>query len=250
MAAAEPSDPDRIVRCMPNDTKAKARALREQGLTIQEIADELGIKKHTVWYHVQDMPVPERVRKLQSSGRAPEFMHEMRAIANANYARKRAEADAAAEAVASALLGSVDDRLLQVAGAIAYWCEGAKAKPWRRYGKVAFINSDPLMIWLFLAFIRAAPVEHGAIGFRLSIHQTADEQEAREYWGAIVGADPETFRKSTIKRHVPRTVRKNVGPDYHGCLIVDVMKSWDLYRYIEALTREAVGQWASTLLAS
>ncbi|HVU74012.1 MAG TPA: hypothetical protein VHE83_13690 [Mycobacteriales bacterium] len=235
---------------MSNDTKAKARALRAQGLTIQEIADELGIKKHSVWYHVQDMPLPERVHKLRSAGRSHEAMADMRAVANANYARKRAEADAEAEAVAREVLGDVDDRLLQVAGAIAYWCEGSKSKPWRRLGKVVYTNSDPMMIWLFLAFVASAPVERGPVGFRVAIHESADEASARSYWGAIVGADAATFRPSTIKRHKPRTNRKNVGADYHGCLVIDVRQGAALYRYIEALARLAVGRWASGLLAS
>ncbi|HWH27537.1 MAG TPA: hypothetical protein VNU26_01015 [Mycobacteriales bacterium] len=39
----------------------------------------------------------------------------------------------------------------------------------------------------------------------------------------------ERFGRSTIKRHNPRTVRKNVGADYHGCLCVSVVQSGDLY---------------------
>ena len=40
-----------------------------------------------------------------------------------------------------------------------------------------------------------------------------------------------------IKRHNPKTVRKNSGDDYHGCLIVYVRRSTELYRQI-------AGWWA------
>jgi hypothetical protein len=36
-----------------------------------------------------------------------------------------------------------------------------------------------------------------------------------------------------VKRHNPKTVRKNVGDTYHGCLRIDVRRSADLYRRIE-----------------
>ena len=36
-----------------------------------------------------------------------------------------------------------------------------------------------------------------------------------------------------LKRHNPKTVRKNVGEGYHGCLRIDVRRSGDLYRRIE-----------------
>jgi hypothetical protein len=56
---------------------------------------------------------------------------------------------------------------------------------------------------------------------------------AEEFWLTVTGAEPARFHKTTLKRHNPRTVRKNVGADYHGCLIVGVKQSADLYRRIE-----------------
>ncbi|MGH3324094.1 MAG: hypothetical protein ACRDOV_06655, partial [Streptomyces sp.] len=39
--------------------------------------------------------------------------------------------------------------------------------------------------------------------------------------------------KTTLKRHNPKTVRKNVGAEYRGCLVVRVLQGADLYRRIE-----------------
>ena len=41
-------------------------------------------------------------------------------------------------------------REILIAGAIAYWCEGAKSKAHRRQERVVFINSDPGLIKFFL----------------------------------------------------------------------------------------------------
>ncbi len=54
---------------------------------------------------------------------------------------------------------------------------------------------------------------------------------------------PSQFRAANLKRHNPKTVRKNVEEDYHGCLRVAVRNSAELYRKIEgwaaaAMTRE------------
>lgn len=45
------------------------------------------------------------------------------------------------------------------------------------------------------------------------------------FWSGVVEAPASQFGKTTIKTHNPRTVRKNVGEDYHGCLVVYVRNS-------------------------
>jgi hypothetical protein len=65
-------------------------------------------------------------------------------------------------------------------------------------------------------------------------HETADVEAARRFWLAATGADPSQFRSPTSKRHVTKTVRKNVGDTYFGCLRVEVRQSGILYRKIEA----------------
>jgi hypothetical protein len=41
------------------------------------------------------------------------------------------------------------------------------------------------------------------------------------------------YAHSTSERHNPKTVRKNQGETYRGCLRIDVHHSADLYRKIE-----------------
>ena len=49
----------------------------------------------------------------------------------------------ATRAAAAAEIGALTQRELLIAGAIAYWCEGAKNKPYHRHDRVTFMNSDP-----------------------------------------------------------------------------------------------------------
>jgi hypothetical protein len=52
---------------------------------------------------------------------------------------------------------------------------------------------------------------------------------------------PETqFGQPTLKRHNPKTVRKNTGQDYHGCLIIRVRQSAELNRQVEGWARASM----------
>jgi hypothetical protein len=55
--------------------------------------------------------------------------------------------------------------------------------------------------------------------------------------GEVVGVTPDQLDRATIKRNKTTTVRLNVGADYHGCMIVAVLKSALLYRRIEGWVR-------------
>jgi len=103
-----------------------------------------------------------------------------------------------------------------------------------------FMNSDPGLIMFFLRFLDAAGVGRDRLIYRVQIHESADVAAAEQAWLALTGAAPDQFRKTTLKRHNPKTVRKNVGADYRGCLRVDVRQSSGLYYRIEGWTRAAM----------
>jgi hypothetical protein len=71
------------------------------------------------------------------------------------------------------------------------------------------------------------------LSFRVHIHENADVESAQRFWLEVTEATIDQFATPTLKRHNPKTVRKNVGEAYHGCLRIDVHNSADLYRKIE-----------------
>ncbi len=73
----------------------------------------------------------------------------------------------------------------------------------------------------------------------MHIHETADVPGAERFWRGVTGAGSPQFHRTVLKTHNPRTVRKNVGDDYHGCLRFEVRRSADLYRQIEGWVRAA-----------
>jgi transcriptional regulator with XRE-family HTH domain len=217
-----------------DDVRDRARELRAQGYTYLEIVAELGVSKGSASLWCRDMPrvgrlSKEEIRKRNSAGVSAFWAEE----SPRREARRQALSDHAARE-----LGSLTDREVIIAGAIAYWCEGAKNKPYRRFGNdVAFINSDPKLILFFLRFLAVAGIERERIYCRVSIHESADIAAAERFWRQVTGLPDHQFRRPTLKRHNPATTRKNTGDDYHGCLIVRVLGAAELYRKIEGWAR-------------
>ena len=219
-----------------DEVRARARELRSQGLDYEEIVAALGVSKSSVSLWVRDMPRPPRLSYEETRKRAAEGVRRY-------WAAERPAREARREAVRAAAateIGDLNDREILIVGAIAYWCEGTKSKPHELRERILFINSDPGLIKFFLRFLTVARVESAQLRFRVYIHETADVAAAERFWADIIGAEPASFYKAVLKRHNPRTIRKNVGPDYHGCLRIDVLDSAGLYRRIEGWARAAL----------
>ena len=144
----------------------------------------------------------------------------LRAASRARHTRMSTEA--------ADQIGTLSHRELFVAGVVAYWAEGAKTKPWGRRAGVNFINSDPDMIRLFLNWLALLDVPKVDLAYRVSIHESADVQGALRFWSDVVDTPAEQFLPTSLKRHNPRTQRRNIGDAYHGCLVVSVRRSTDL----------------------
>ncbi len=209
--------------------RTQARTLRAQGHDYAEIAAALGVATSSVSPWVRDLPRPARLSYAECRKRSAEGVERYWTAERRVREAKRA----AARAAATAQIGTLSDRELVIAGAIAYWCEGAKSKPYRPAEQVTFINSDPRLVLLFLSFLDGAGIPRDRLRYRVHIHETGDLQAATCYWTELIKAEPRQFYRPHIKRGNPLTRRKNVGPDYHGCLQIRVSQSCELYRQID-----------------
>ncbi|MFF9087294.1 hypothetical protein ACF1BE_12900 [Streptomyces sp. NPDC014991] len=217
-----------------DDLRERARELRLQGWTYDRIQVELGCSKSSISLWVRDLPRPERRNPAEQARLASRkrWEHELAV---------RDEERRHTKAVAEHEIGVLSDRELFIAGVALYWAEGAKDKPHARRERIIFVNSDPGMIRLFLAWLDLLEVDREDVGYRLMIHESADVDAAEQYWADLVGADRGTFDRTTLKRHNPKTVRKNTGEDYRGCLALTVRRSAELYRRVEGWWYGIVG---------
>ncbi|WP_030563793.1 hypothetical protein [Streptomyces aureocirculatus] len=209
-----------------DDLRARARELRLQGLTYDQIEMELGCSRSSVSLWVRDLPKPPRRDPSEQARLAARKRWEHESAMRDEERRSTKEA-------ARQEVGHMSKRELFLVGVGLYWAEGGKDKPYDRRENVTFVNSDPGMIKAFLAWLDLMGVERGRVRFCVMIHETADVTGAERYWADLVGADATAFNKTTIKKHNPKTVRKNVGDTYRGCLVIKVRQSADLYRRIE-----------------
>ena len=214
------------------DLRARAVELRLEGRSYREIARVVPVAKSTLSLWLRDVPVTE-------AHRASLAAH------SARSARSRGDAIRAArirrvevlQAAAAAEIGELTERELFLLGVTAYWCEGSKAKPWSPSRQMQFINSDPTLIRLFLAWLRQLGIGTDGCAFTVSIHEGADVSAAERFWADVAGVPPSSFRRLNLKRHNPKTVRANVGAAYVGCLTVTVRRSTDLNRRVEGWWR-------------
>lgn len=219
-----------------DDLREKARELRLQGWTYDRIQVELGCSKSSISLWVRDLPKPERKR-------SPE---EASAIARRGWEatlRRREEERQRTKQQAKQAVGNLTPRELFLLGVGLYWAEGSKDKPYDRRENVVFVNSDPGMIQVYLSWLDILGIERERLRFNVMIHENTDVSGAEDYWAELTGADRSAFNKTTLKRHNPKTVRKNVGDGYRGCLVIKVLKSADLYRRIE-------GSWYGIVLGA
>ncbi|MER5477089.1 hypothetical protein ABT026_08910 [Streptomyces sp. NPDC002734] len=210
-----------------DDLRERARELRAQGWTYDQIKAELGCSKSSVSLWVRDLPTPPRKRRTQE-----EASEIGKRAWEARLQIREAERQQTKEA-ARREIGALSERELFIAGVALYWAEGSKDKPYARRERVVFVNSDPGVIRTYLAWLRLVGTPRERLRFAVMIHEGADAQAAEAYWAELTGSDASAFYKTTLKRHNPKTARRNTGENYRGCLVVYVLQAADLYRRIE-----------------
>ncbi|MGW6491323.1 hypothetical protein [Streptomyces sp. NPDC055056] len=220
-----------------DDLRTRARELRLQGWTYDRIQLELGCSKSSISLWVRDLPTPERRKRTRE---------EASAIAKRGWEvtmRLRDEERRRTKEAAAAEIGALSDRELFLLGVGLYWAEGSKTKPHLTQERVTFINSDPRMIEVYLAWLRLLGVTPDRLRLHVHIHETGDVEGAERFWTERVGTDATALGKTYLKRHNPKTNRKNLGQDYRGCLVIRVLGSAELYRRIE-------GWWYGIVLSA
>ena len=202
--------------------------MRRDGCSYRQISSALGVSKSSLSLWLRDVALTDEQRCLLAE-RSPE-------ASRRRAASLRARRIATTERVvrqSRSQIGRLTARELLVAGVVAYWAEGSKSKPWSRSERVLFTNSDPTMITLFLRWLDMLAIPRSELRFHLQIHERADVAAALRFWQTVMAMPETQFLAPVLKRHNPKTVRKNTGERYVGCLRICVGKSTELYRRIQ-----------------
>jgi hypothetical protein len=101
-------------------------------------------------------------------------------------------------------LNSVEEKL-KVSGTMLYWGEGTKSG-----GTVTFSNSDPVMIKLFIKFLRnICGVAESRLRALLHVYSDQDEKKLKYFWSKITNIPESQFSKSFVHTKKGGNYKKN-----------------------------------------
>ncbi len=170
--------------------KQKAISLRLAGMSYTHIKKELGLSKSTLSNWLADYPLSsERIKELRDS--TPERVEKIR---NTKARKKQERIDAVYKKVAVEI-GSLSKRELFLSGILLYWAEGTK----RQSGVVAFTNTDPDMVILFISWLNLFEVKKEKLKIRLQLYADMDREAEVNFWSKKINLSKENFEISMKK---------------------------------------------------
>lgn len=180
------------------EERQRARELRAQSWTLNEIAAELGVSKGSVSIWVRDV---EFVPRPRNRGHPAGPKHPMRLKKEAELERCRKEAEQWAASIVTR--HDVDLALAMYALAL-YAGEGGKAE-----GSVIFANSDPVLVRVFLRWLRSEfELDEARLRVGLYLHADLDLSAAIDHWSSVTGVPAEQFNRP-YRAVVDETLRHN-----------------------------------------
>ncbi len=194
--------------------REKARELRREGKSMNQIIKETGFSKASVSFWTRDIILtPEQRKKISERGRSVESIERRRLSRLFNISQKRRKIIDAAKKDFSHL--SLRD--LKLIGTMIYWGEGGKTGHW----SVRVANSEPLIIKVMMRFFReVCNVPENKFHAYIHTFENADVEETEKYWSKISGIPRSHFYKTYLKPGKASLQKRKTLP--HGTLDVYV----------------------------
>ena len=216
------------------DLKLEAIELRKSGKTYSEIMSQVPVAKSTLsdWFREVSLSLPQKQRITQK--RLDAALRGALSKKNSRILLTKTITEASKKEI-----GRVSKRELWLIGVVLYWAEGSKEKEYHPGNGVKFTNSDPLMIKLFLKWLKKiCHIDLQELVFEIYLHDNNKHRiaEVREYWKKTTGVSNSSTFRLYFKKDKVSTKRRNVGESYYGILCVRVRRSSTLLRKIAGWT--------------
>lgn len=210
--------------------KQKAIKLRKKGLSYNEILKLVPVAKSTLSVWLREIGMAKRQKqRLTEKRRAAQFK------AQQAWRDKRIKLTEEIKSKAREEINKISKRELWLIGTALYWAEGSKQKEWNVSQGVRFSNSDPMMIKLFLFWLKEiCDISDKDIRFEIYLHKNSknDCEKIKKYWSKITKFPLFKFQGIIWKKHKIKTIRKNIKEGYYGLLRIVVLKSTNFNRKI------------------
>jgi len=188
---------------MKLDEKFKARVLRRQGKSINEVKNILNVSKASVSLWVRDIVLTTKQKKLLSkNGRSVESIEKRRLSRISNTQSKT---NIAIE-IAKKEITNISKNDLKIIGISLYLGEGGKTKR----GIARLTNSDPAIIKIIMRFFREiCRVEESKFRGHIHTFSKNNKKESEKYWSKISGIPISQFYKTYIKQSIASKNKRN-----------------------------------------
>jgi transcriptional regulator with XRE-family HTH domain len=195
--------------------KQKARELRkEQGLSLNEIAKQLGVAKSSVSTWVRDIELtPEQHKKLREKN--PIYNNQL----NGQKVKREQFLALRKQYQEDGRIKARENNDLFLKGCMLYWAEGSKDK-----NSVIFSNSDVDMNILFVSFLRESfdvPNDKIKIAINCYLNNDLTQEEVEDYWLSKLELTKGCLNKTIINKlpSSSKGYKKNKHP-YGICKII------------------------------
>ncbi len=213
--------------------REEAKALRDKGYSIKEIADMLKIAKSSVSLWVRNVPLSLIAKnRLLSKIKLGQF--------NAGEKKKEKVRQREKQLLkeAQGLINDItfDKNIKKIICALIFWCEGTK----NATGGAAFINSDPHLVKKFKdLFLESFSVDRGRMKALLHLHTYHDVDSEIDFWSKAININKDQFLKPYIKPNTGKRIRDG----YHGCVSLRYNNA-DIARQLLALAKAFLNKGA------
>lgn len=205
--------------------RLNARELRIRGKSIGQIASLVGVSKSSVSLWCRDIILTKQqlntIMQKEDLGRV-----EGRMKAWEWHRKEKRERMGKHHIKGKGRIGEITDRELLLVGLSLYWAEGSK-----RDGVVSLVNSDPIMIMVFIEWLtRCFYVRNIDLTCKVGINESHKNrlEVVEKYWSDAVGIPRDQFRLASLKKVNNMKVYAN-RDNHYGSLVVRVKKSTNMF---------------------
>ncbi|MDP3015100.1 MAG: hypothetical protein Q8N28_01670 [bacterium] len=224
---------------MKATAKEKAINLRKLGFSYSEILKQIPVAKSTLSLWLRSVGLSKKQKQRLTEKKLASMQRG--AIAKRN---KRIEIVRLIKNKAISEIKNISNRELWLIGVSLYWAEGSKSKPHNISQGVTFSNSDPMMIKVFMEWLRKIlKIPENDIKYEIYIHENSKNKvvDSIQYWSKITKASQNKFKYVYFKRNKVNTKRKNTNENYYGLVRILVNKSTNLNRKISGWIEGILG---------
>lgn len=208
--------------------KNKAVSLRKAGKSYGDIRKTLGIKsKGTLSNWFKNIKLSKKtIRLLEKNNK----LAHQRGLFTANKNRKARIENENEKAYndGQSYIKSISKKDLLLIGAVLYWGEGAKSE--RSSLSLSFSNSDPLMISVYMRFIRGIlEIPEEKIRAGIHIYPSISADKAKKFWSKITKLPENRFYIITQVSRASQNKRPfNILP--YGTVVIKINNRQQFYK--------------------